>query len=361
MNIGRDTVGNYTGGNFNIPYVRSSGKIYDGFAALEPVNIAQTPVDPVFPISAPYEFFDGDVTPLSLSFPNALDVAHKVKTALDGPLADPSLSRDINDWVRLYMQRYGNHDWSGRFFHVLRGGAEGSKNRTWYDVSVPLAERFNSERRGRELNWVMSKLERTSPKYLHDWADENLSGWGQLHSAYYQLNDGYHLALFEHLVDWAENGTKPPTSRVDPYLREATTTTYPNLPQNDATQDSLNRRPSAIDPPTQADLTWLRTSPDALDVVWESVAMPHVTARRGIFRLGYKVMLLTPFTPDQLVNGYTSGNIAFPGYSDERAYEEAFENAVNALTDAGLFDAEVAKELEEGDRGAPRLAFPDTH
>ena len=354
VNTGRDRDGNYTGGDFVVPYQKSSGKIFDGFIALEPVYYATAPVDKQFPAAAPYVFIDGDVTPLTLSAPNALNFAHKVKTALDGPDADPSFSKNIDDWVRLYMQNYGNHDWTGRFFETMYSGDR--HDAIYYDITKPLAERFNTEGHGRKLNWVMSKLWRTSPKYLTDWADENLAGWGQLTFSYYQLNDGYHTALFNRLVSWVERGRTPPTSRIDPALMDPTVTTYPNMPVNDPTQDSLNRAPSSI--ATNGDVAWQRTDPGALTVVQDMPQMPHLAARWGIFQVGYKWMLITPFTAEQLVNGYHVGNIDFDGYASQADYRRAFRRSIWSLQSQGLYDWSIAARFAHGDPGAPPLPLP---
>lgn len=361
VNTGRDPSGNYTGGNFVMPYDQGSGKVFDGFMALEPVFSRTAPVDKEFPVSAPYFFVDGDVTLLSLSAPNALNFANKVSTALSGPDADPSLSKDINDWTRLYMQEFGNHDWTGRFFETVYSGDEANpakkSDAVYYDPTRPLAERFNTDGAGRKLNWVMSKLWKTSPQYLTDWADETKPGWGQLTFSYYQLNDGYHTALFDHLVDWSEQGTTPPTSRIDPHLLDPLTTTYPGLPTNDPTQDSLDRSASAYGL-NIADIVWQRTSPDALDVVPEIVQMPHIVARWGLFSVGYKTMRITPFTPTQLVNGYHVGNVDFDGYADADAYLAAFWQSVDDLVDSGLFDVQIAETLRDGDPGTSLPIFP---
>ncbi len=354
VNTGRDRDGNYTGGDFVVPYDKASGKVFDGFIALEPVYYATAPVDKQFPAAAPYVFIDGDVTPLSLSAPNALNFARKVKTALDGPDADPSLSKNIDDWVRLYMQNYGNHDWTGRFFETVYSGDR--HDAVYYDITKPLAERFNTEGHGRKLNWVMSKLWRTSPKYLTDWADENLAGWGQLTFSYYQLNDGYHTALFNHLVSWVERGRTPPTSRIDPALMDPAATTYPNMPVNDPTQDSLNRALSSI--VGNADIAWQRTDPGALTVVQDMPQMPHLAARWGIFQVGYKWMLITPFTAEQLVSGYHVGNIDFDGYASQADYRRAFKDAVWSLRSQRLYDRKIAASLANGDPGAPPLPLP---
>ena len=355
VNTGRDRDGNYTGGDFVVPYDRSSGKVFDAFMALEPVYYATAPVDKQFPVAAPYFFVDGTLSSLSLEAPNALNFARKVKTALDAPDADPSLSKNIDAWVRLYTQKYGNHDWMGRFFATVYNGDD-NPHPVYYDITQPLAERFNTDGHGRKLNWVMGELWRTSPKYLTDWADENLAGWGQLTFAYYQLNDAYHTALFDHLVAWTEQGVTPPTSRIDPALLDPAQTTYPKLPVNDPTQDSLNRTPSPI--AGNADIAWQRTNPGALTVVPEMVQMPHVTARWGIYLLGYKIMVITPFTAAQLVDGYHVGNIDFAGYTDQAAYEDAFSQAVETLVEQGWYDPQVAARFANGDPGLPPLPFP---
>jgi hypothetical protein len=355
VNTGRDRLGNYTGGDFVVPYDKTSGKVFDAFMALEPVYSATAPVDKQFPVAAPYFFVDGTLSPLSLEAPNALNFARKVKTALDGPDADPSLSKNIDSWVRLYTQKYGNHDWMGRFFETVHNGDD-NPHPVYYDTTKPLAERFNTEGRGRQLNWVMGQLWRTSPKYLTDWADENLAGWGQLTFSYYQLNDAYHTALFDHLVAWSEQGVTPPTSRIDPALLDPAQATYPKLPVNDPTQDSLNRNPSSI--VGNADITWQRTNPGALTVVPDMIQMPHVTARWGIYLLGYKIMVITPFTAAQLTGGYHVGNIDFAGYADEAAYQQAFSQAVQSLVSQGWYDPEIAARFANGDPGMPPLPFP---
>ena len=355
VNTGRDRLGNYTGGDFVVPYDKTSGKVFDAFMALEPVYSAAAPVDKQFPVAAPYFFVDGTLSPLSLEAPNALNFARKVKTALDGPDADPSLSKNIDSWVRLYTQKYGNHDWMGRFFETVHNGDD-NPHPVYYDITKPLAERFNTEGRGRKLNWVMGQLWRTSPKYLTDWADENLAGWGQLTFSYYQINDAYHTALFDHLVAWSERGVTPPTSRIDPALLDPAQTTYPKLPVNDPTQDSLNRNPSSI--VGNADIAWQRTNPGALTVVADMIQMPHVTARWGIYLLGYKIMVITPFTAAQLTGGYHVGNIDFAGYADEAAYQQAFSQAVQSLVSQGWYDPEVAARFANGDPGMPPLPFP---
>ena len=342
----------------------ASGKVFDGFIGMEPTFSATASVDPVYPIVAPYVFIDGTTSLLSLLTPNALSISHKVKTALDNtvcPCADPSLSKNINDWVRLYTQKYGDHDWSGRFFQVLYSGDD--TDPVYYDVTKPLAQRLNGAGHGRHFNWVMAKMARNSPVYLKDWADETKAGWGQLHSAYYQLNDGYFTQVFTDLTDWVENAVAPPPSRIDPYVLLPTTTSYPNLPVNDATQDSLVLGAGAnvtnFNAAQLADLAWLRTDPGALSGSGGLVVAPHLAARWGIYKVNYKVQLITPFTASQLVNGYHVGNIDFPGYADYPAYIAAFNSSIQGLVNERLFDPVVAASLQGGDAALPRLPFPD--
>jgi hypothetical protein len=268
-NTGRDVVGNYVGGNFNIPYDKTSGLVFDAFLSIEPTSGEGAPVDPEFPVTAPNVFLGGSAANLSLAWPSAMDFAHKVKEALDAedssgnPLADPSLSRNINDWFRLYVQEYGDHDWTGHYYEVQHNGAD---HPVYYDISQPMLDGLNTEGRGRKLNWVMTKLSETSPVYLNDWMDQNKPGWGQITSAYYYLNDGYHLQIFRNTVDWAEQGLPPPKSRIDSLLLSSDvdldTILYPDLPIYDFTQDSLNRAPSPLTEATKADLTWQRENPE---------------------------------------------------------------------------------------------------
>ena len=355
VNTVRDRQGNYTGGDFVVPYDKASGKVFDGFMALEPIFYRAAPVDAQFPVAAPYVFIDGNATAWTLGAPNAINFSRKVKTALDGPAADPSLSKDVNDWVRLYMQKYGDHDYTGRFFETMYSGD--TKNAVYYDMTKPLAQRFNTAGRGRKLNWLMSKLWRTSPQYLLDWADQNKAGWGQLTSAYYYLNDGYHTALFNHLVAWVEKGTTPPTSRIDPVLMDPLANTFPNLPTNDPTQDSLNRVPSSFGLDA-GDVAWQRTSTDAIDVVQSMLVMPHLATRWGIFNTGGSWQTITPLTPAQLVGGYHVGNIDFSGYADRAAYRRAFVQSVKSLVDQGMYDRAIAGRFANGDLAGPKLVFP---
>jgi hypothetical protein len=203
----------------------------------------------------------------------------------------------------------------------------------------------------------MSKMYRASPRYLTDWADEQKAGWGQLTFAYHQLNDGYHLALFNQMVDWVEHDVAPATSRIDPYLLLASTTTYPGLPTKDATQDSLDRSVSSLGA-NLADVVWQRTNPGALTVVPSMVEMPNVQARYGTFLVGYKTMTIRPFTAEQLVGGYHVGNVSFDGYANRAAYDQAFTNAVQARVAEGLYDPEIAAVFLGGDPGATGPTFP---
>lgn len=368
VNTGRDNFGNYTGGNFNVPYDSTSGLVFDAFLAIEPVSSASAPVDPEHPVTAPHVFLGGSAARLSLAWPTALDFAHKVKLALDAadptgnPLADPSLSRDINDWFRLYVQEYGNHDWTGHYYEVQYSGAD---TPVYYDITQPGLPGLNTEGRGRKLNWVMTKLSETSPVYLNDWMDQNLAGWGQITSSYYYLNDGYHLQIFRNTVDWAEAGIEPPKSRIDPLLLDPAVdldaVLYPALPTNDFTQDSLNRPPSALTEATKADLIWQRGNPDqAVDYAIDKglVAMPHLTARWGIFYVGHMYQQIFPFTAEQLLNGYTNGNIDFAGYGNYDAYLAAFRQALADLVAERLYDPAVAEKFIDGDPALPALPFP---
>jgi hypothetical protein len=354
VNTGRDAAGNYVGGNFNVPYLQSSGKVFDGFVALEPVFSRTAPVDPQFPITAPHMFLDGDVTLLSLSAPNAINFARKVTLALNGATADPSLSKDINSWTRLYMQKFGNHDWMGRFFETVYSSDD--KDTVYYDRSRPLAERFNQDGSGRKLNWVMTKVYRNSPKYLVDWADEKKAGWGQLTFAYDQLNDGYHQALFDQMVGWVENGAAPAMSRIDPHLLNPATTTYPGLPTNDPRQDSLDRSVSALGA-NLPDIVWQRTDPGALTAVASMVEMPNLQARYGLFSVGYKTLTITPFTAAQLTGGYQFGNVSFSGYANRAAYDQAWTAAVHSLTADGFYDPQIASLFLSGDPGVAAPVF----
>lgn len=360
VDTGRDQYGNYTGGDFVVPYDRSSGKVFDGFMALEPVNSATAPVDPQFPVAAPYVFLDGQDSPLSLEWPNALNVAHKVQLALAGPGADPSLSKNVNDWVHLYTEQYGDHDWTGRFFTTVNSGPD--KDAVYYDISKPWGQRFNTTGQGRQLNWVMTKLYWNSPTYLTDWFDQSMAGWGQGTSAYYLLDDGYHTALFNDLVDSVEHRAQMPESRIDPYLLGPSVTTYPNLPTNDPAQDSLypasGTTPTPLNPTQAADLAWQQTSPDALAAEAATVPMPYFTARWGIFSVGYKWQVITPFTPEQLVSGYHVGNIDFNGYANQRAFDKAFKNAIHGLLLARMYDPQIAARFASGDPAGPTLSFP---
>jgi hypothetical protein len=354
VNTGRDPAGNYTGGNFNVPYDKTTGKVFDAFVALEPVFSRTAPVDRQFPITAPHVFLDGDVTLLSLSAPNAINFARKVKLALDGAAADSSLAKDINAWTRLYMQKYGNHDWMGRFFETVYSGDD--KDDLYYDRSLPMAERFNTQGQGRKLNWVMSKMYRTSPKYTIDWANEQKPGWGQLTFAYDQLNDAYHMAMFDQTVRWVEQGVAPATSRIDPHLLNPATTTHPGLPTNDFRQDSLDRAVSALGL-NLADVNWQRTDPGALAVVPSMVEMPNLKVRYGVFWVGYKTLTILPFTPSELTGGYNFGNVAFAGYANRAAYDQAWTQAVQNLVTDGFYDPHIASIFLYGDPGTTAPHF----
>ena len=363
LDTGCDRYGNFTGGDFNVPYDKSSGKVFDAFVALEPVYYASATVDPQFPIVAPFVFLDGQVSPLSLEWPNALGVAHKVQVALAGSKADPSLSKSINDWVHLYTSQYGDHDWTGRFFATVYNAPTANEHPVWYDISKPWGERFNTKGQGRELNWEMTELYWNSPSYLVDWFDQSMAGWGQGTSAYYLLNDGYHTAIFNDLVDSVENGIAMPKSRIDPYLLAGATppTYYPGLPLNDPTQDSLNTNLTArtnLNVTQAADLLWQRTDPNALSLLGSTVPLPYYTARWGLFELGYKWWIIHPFTPDQLVNGYHVGNVDFAGYANQSAFATAFQNAISTLQSQRLYDPQIAASFANGDPGGPALTLP---
>jgi len=195
--------------------------------------------------------------------------------------------------------------------------------------------------------------------------DQNKPGWGQITSAYYYLNDGYHLQIFRNTVDWAEQGLPPPKSRIDLLLLspdvDLDTILYPDLPIYDFTQDSLNRAPSTLTEASKADLTWQRENPDqAVDFEEDKgmVAMPHLTARWGSFFVGHMYQVIFPFTSEQLVNGYTNGNISFTGYTDYNAYLDVFREALDDLVDDRLYDPAVAEIFMNGDPAGPDLPFP---
>ena len=201
----------------------------------------------------------------------------------------------------------------------------------------------------------MSKLWRTSPKYLTDWADENLAGWGQLTFSYYQLNDAYHTAAFRpsgrlgaSAADAADQPHRPgtPRSRAD-HLSQA-------MPVNDPTQDSLNRKPSSI--VGNADIAWQRTDPGALTVVQDMPEMPHLAARWGIFQVGYKWMLITPFTAEQLVSGYHVGNIDFDGQPSQADYRRAFRDAVLVASESAALRPQDRREPRERRSGSSAAA-----
>jgi len=321
-------------------------------------------------VTAPHVFLGGSAASLNLglAWPAALDFAHKVKVALDAtddsgnPLADPSLSRDINDWFRLYVQEYGNHDWTGHYYEVQHSGAD---HPVYYDISQPGLEGLNTEGIGRKLNWFITKLSEFSPVYLADWMDQSIAGWGQITSSYYYLNDGYHLQLFRNTVLWAEQEIQPPKSRIDPLLLDPDvdleTVLYPDLPAHDFTQDSLNRPPSPLGASVKADLIWQRENPDeAVDFAVDKgmVAMPHLTARWGIFYVGHMYQKILAFDSEQLVNGYTHGNISFAGYTDYEEYLSVFRQALAELEAERLYDPSIAADLFNGDPAAPELPWP---
>jgi hypothetical protein len=367
-NTGRSAAGYYVGGNFNLPYDETSGRIYDAFLTIEPVFSAAAPVDPQYPVSAPYVFVGGSAANLTLAWPSGINFAHKVKLALDAedasgnPLADPSLSRNINDWFRLYVQEYGNHDWTGHYYEVQYSGAD---QPLYYDITQPLLEGLNTDGRGRKLNWVMTKLAQHSPVYLQDWLDQNKPGWGQITSGYYYLNDGYHLQIFRNTVDWVEQGVQPPASRIDPLLLspdvDLNTLRYPDLPTRDFSQDSLNRNNSLLNAAMRADLTWQRNNPgQAIDFAVDKgmPAMPHLAARWGIFYIGHQYQQIFPFTPQQLMDGYHHGNISFAGYASYDAYLGTFRQALAELVAERLYDPSIADLFMNGDPAAPRLPLP---
>lgn len=196
------------------------------------------------------------------------------------------------------------------------------------------------------------------------WSYTAHPGWWQFTSAYYYLNDGYHLQIFRNTVYWVERGIQPPKSRIDPLLvapgLDLNTVLYPNLPTNDFTQDSLNRAPSLLTASAKDDLNWQRNNPDqAVGFATDKgmVTMPHLAARWGIFYVGYKYQQILPFTHEQLVNGYTHGNISFAGYANYNVYLHAFRQALAELVVERLYDPWVAAKFINGDPAAPKPPF----
>jgi hypothetical protein len=376
LNTGRDPDGNYTGGNFNIPYIKDSGLVIDGFIG---VGLTGSGVpDEEFPVTAPVIFIDGRFDYLAWApFGNALSFAKDVKEKLDDEsIVDPEISKDINDWMRHYMRAYGNHDFTSRFYEVAYSGGD-----WYYDISVPvdgwewdppypLDDRINKNENGRRLNWIWSKMKDHAGGYMREMFSEHRidPGWGQGYSAYYHLADGYNHQLLTNLVKWVEEDRKPPTSRIDSYLLskdfDPEAGYPPDMPIANALypyqpfpgdQDYLyGWGPNSISQPYVDLLQWQKDNKE-IKYKKEMIYMPHFVARTGVFLNGTKVIMIRPFTADELYGGYSYGNVEFKGYHNYKDYIKTFAHVLRKLVRKDFYDPEIADFYLNGDPAAPSL------
>ena len=203
-----------TGGDFNEPYVPSSGKLADWFvvrSGVEGATVPQPPdghpdfadslPDPDYPIAAPLTYVTGEAD-LGDVRPNGYLFANLLADALPGSqLGD----KDVNSWLRLYTLRGVNHlpreAWRAGPFD---GGA------TWYEFG---GAGFNHDGRGAELPAWMDALRANNPDKLGDvpfsvdWMGHDFAGLTS--------EEGFELQAIVNADRWARAGTPPPTSAVD--------------------------------------------------------------------------------------------------------------------------------------------------
>jgi hypothetical protein len=193
-------------------------------------------------------------------------------------------------------------------------------------------------------------------------------GWGQGYSAYYHLADGYNHQLLTNLVNWVEKNRKPPKSRIDPYLLskdfDPEAGYPPHMPHANATvayqpfpgdQDYVyGWSANSISQPYVDLLKWQKDN-QAIKYKKGMITMPHFEARTGVFLNGVKVIMIRPFTAEELYEGYSFGNVDFKGYRNSNKYINTFARTLRKLVAQRFYDPELADLYMEGDPAAPPL------
>jgi hypothetical protein len=364
-----------TGGNFNKPYDPSSGLVYNGFLVIaggsgggSAANVQSTGdvnamvPDPEFPITAPVIHLNGVWDSPSIAT-GSLRWAHRLGVALQAESVHPSVDTDLNSSFRVYHLQAINHWLTGQFYaDGLDGGSlsyEGGAG------GIGL----NAVGRGRRLLYTTELGPfPSSPASTH---------FSVLETGYSKPRTEAHVArMLAHLASWAEDAQAPPISHLDAFMmgNASTTTLLPNLAlappvcQNGwldpvcwgsngpVLEDSLIKRvgsgsyafaelPQKMSLKSVDAIQFLKSS-NALQFTTQRIHPPEDAARVGLFIVTRNRTLLTPFTAQELRDGYTDPNgNEYAGYEDEDDFIDQIRDAAQDLVARGLFDQELADLL----------------
>jgi len=285
--------------------------------------------------------------------------AHRALLATDESgayIADPTLSRDLNDWFRIYHIAGENHINRGSF---LAGRYNGGN--WYYDPDLGL----NTEGVGRRLSWQSAAF--LDYVGFLGFFIEAEALWGHEKP----LSEPLLAQALFNLADYIEYDTPMPPSRIDPdYLgRQAwdvlKSPEYEVLPSWDwynldpdldgLFEDSLESQQfnlwepyylwaNKINPNGVHAYAYLTDPTVGYDYVVGSLEMPNYTARTGIYVTDWQRQYFKPFTEDELRNGYTHDDFVFEGYPDHGAYVDRFADQRSTLIDAGLYDPVLSND-----------------
>lgn len=359
-----------SGGNYNTPYDPSSGLVFNAFFVINGSgggglvdpddDIHALVVDPEFPVTAP-EIILGSLYDNTTRATAGLRWAHALGVALQRSTVHPSVPDDLNDVLRIYHLQGVNHSISGSLY-AFSFADRGSR---WYEGGEN-GIGMNTSGKGRRLNYVTDLLPFVNlPASTH---------FASLEPAYNKPRAyPFYARLQTLLAEWAEGKGAPPKSHLDAYLmaNASTSTILPPLPlapspcQDDIldvncwksggpiVEDCLvpalggfsTTIPQALSQRTVDAIAYLKNS-GALKFTTKPIQFPEFAARLGLFVVDRQATVLSPFTADELKNGYTDPNgNHYAGYENKADYVARVAEVADDLVERGLFDEKLAERL----------------
>jgi len=355
-----------TGGDFNSPYVPSSGRVVDWFVVRSGVQGAVGPVgaddepdfadavpDPEYPIAAPFVYLSGEADLRYLQL-NGYLLASELADALPGSsLAD----KDVNHWLRLYSLRGTTHQPREAWFAGPFNGGETN----WFEYG---GAGLNTVGRGAELPAWVDAVRANNPDLVGD-VPFSLDPI-PLFNAGIPSEEGFSLQAIRNADRWARTGVAPPRSAVDANLvvdptEETRTPRYPvaepctpedifdalDLSCLDSLHDdSVINDPFAEFGPLDPDfeIPLLREfASGPLRFTTRPIALPDVAVP-----LGHRL-----FTPGPAFLGlFTSAELR-DRYRNHAGYAHAVARAAHELVRRHLYDpATAAREIVAAKRSA---------
>lgn len=362
LNHGANIIGIRTGGNYNIPYDATSGKVFDGFMAYAP-NVLDTPAqlnpEPDHAVTAPWIFIGGQVDEPRLTTAGIV-TAYKVDQTLQSlPATDPQqVYANLNNWFRIYSTKFANHQpWTRRFASVYNGG------NWYYEIGAELGKELNRAGRGVRFNWVYSQI--------FEYADPAVIDLFTLtvgENGHKPRDDGFIYQRLLNLDNWVSNGVPAPVSNIgQDYLNFTDTSLHPSLPVYTepsppdfslVDQDMIietNEYPHVLSGLRKDAITRIKDlkAQGRFDFVPGYIEMPNTKVRVGLNLMFENEHRLVPFSEEQLREGYHFGNVDFDGYVSHGDYVQKYIKGVNELIEFGRYDLTTGNSLKDDAAHAP--------